>query len=636
MTVAVGGLFAAIANWQKSTAAAAGFRSITAAEQAAGKDRWIDARAILEDQARRHGRPADPIIAQRWRRLEFRVAGALKDFASIEALVRLDPSLYESDETAALWLWRLRRVAGDDAGAEMVRAHWREAGHDKVGWLCAEVDSLVSNRQRGEAMKLLAKFQPQSPADVPLLLRRGMLTADPKELTAVFNQAYQLDPKNADLRSLRAAALESVGQFGYARVDYVAAVLADPKNPLRRDELASFYLRQGNLLDAVATWREGLGPTSPDFMWERALFWGRVLGVVAPAPGLLGDSRKIGFVGFLANLPAGRFWDEAGYEKLYLPITHAQREPAVTWLRVLEFLRVGDRTNATATLNQAPLAAVQAAPALHAALRVTLAVRSGTKPEKTGIVWPNTRGSGHRWRDILGAAAQGEAAAVAELSAMAAGPHAEVAALIAAGWTGPACQLVNWDRALKADTPVWLQYSLLQARRMVEGPTPALKWANGLPAAPVIELLRSEIQMTVGMASAAQPTLARLATRSDDTGYAASWRLATWHMEQGHAAEAQRIVMNSPPLHATVLGTEMLARCALVQGQQETARKLYESILDSSLESGAFIARHSFAARDWKRAREITEYWLNRLPDNLQLRANLEAISAAERTGATP
>jgi Flp pilus assembly protein TadD len=629
-------LAAALVYWRQAAATSARERAYTTAEKAANDGRWAEARAILEDQTRKRGRAADPAAQARWQKLEFRVAGGLKDFAAIEALAGLHPELVATDETTALWLWRLRSAARDEPGAAAVRAVWQNRGKDTVGWMCAEVDRLVNSGRREDARKLLAGATAVDAAAVPLVMRRALLADTPAELQRAFEQAYRLDPTNADLRSLRASALESVGQPAYARVDYVAALLADPRNPMRRDELASFYLRQGNLPDAVATWREGLGPLSPDFLWERALFWGRVIGQAAPDMALAGESRRTRFAGWLAAMPADKFWDEAGYGNLHLPAAHAQREPAVTWLRLLEFVRTGDLTSALATLQQAPAVAVATAPALHAALRLTLAVRTGAKPVDTGIAWPVSRGAGHRWWDVLGAASRGDRDASAELTGVATGPQAVVATLLAAGWTGPACALADWAQAAKLGTPGWVQFGLLQARRMVEGPAKALVWAEGLPPVPEIELVRAELQLGAGRTGEATKTLQRLATLANDTGYAAGWTLAIWLLEQGEHLKAAEVVAGSPQLRGTIAGTELRARCLLAGGRAAEAKTLYESIADNSLEAGAYLARQAFSRRDWAEARRLTEYWLGRLPDNLVLRANLEAIATAERGGGRP
>jgi hypothetical protein len=300
---------------------------------------------------------------------------------------------------------------------------------------------------------------------------------------------------------------------------------------------------------------------------------------------------------------------------------------------VLEHLRNSEFDQALTILRQAPVVAVTAAPALHAALRLTLAVRAGAQPIDTGIAWPVTRGTGHRWWDVLGSAVKGDRAASAELVAVAGGPNVVAATLLAAGWTGPACALTNWTAAAKADTPVWVQFGLLQARRQVQGPAAALAWAETLPAVPETDLVRAELQLAGGRVKQAVATLQLLAVRPDDIGYAAGWTLATWQLEQGLTSEAETTVTRAPRLRDVPLGIELLARCALAGGRPAEAQKLYTSIQQESLAAGAYLARQAYIRHDWAEARRITAYWLSRLPDNLELRANLEAIAAAERAG---
>ena len=329
--------------WRQSAEAAALGRTFAAADRAVAGGRWAEARLVLEDQARRRGRPAKPDAAHRWLVLEFKAAGGLRDFAALEALAVRYPALVGEDESAALWLWRVRRAGGDEAGAERVRALWRGRERQSVVWICAEVDALATAGRRDQVRTLLAGLSPAEANAVPVLLRKAIFGANAAERFQAMTEAYRVDPRDADLRGMRATVLERAGQPGYARVDYVAALVADPHNPLRRDELASFYLRQGDLADAVDTWREGIDEKSPDFMWVRAVFWGRVLGRSAPeAAAKLPEARRHRFAGWLATLPAARFWDETGYAALHLPSEHAEREPAVFWLRVLEQLRQGD------------------------------------------------------------------------------------------------------------------------------------------------------------------------------------------------------------------------------------------------------------------------------------------------------
>jgi thioredoxin-like negative regulator of GroEL len=626
-------------GWREAAARAAVARTLAAAERAVAGSRWTEARAILEDQARRRGRPAEAASARRWVELEYRVAGGLRDFATMEALVARDASLAGLDEDAALWLWRMRRVAGDEAAAETVRALWRGREKMPVAWTCAEVDALWASGRREAARELIGKAKggADRPDSVPLWLREAMLGADATARFEALATAYRLDPANADLRGLRAVLLERSGQPAYARVDYVAALVSDPANPLRRDDLASFYLRQGDLVTAVETWREGLAEKSPDFLWVRAAFWGRVAGMpFAPEVARLAENRKGRFAGWLALLPPGRFWDEAGYAALHLPVAHAQSEPAVFWLRLLEQLRGGDWAAAGDMMSAAPTTAAASDPGLLAALRTTAAVRQGTAPSATGLAWPGAsavEADAHRWWKVVAAALRGDPKAGEEFAAVAAGPQAAAAALLAAGWTGPALELADWAAAGKAETPGWVRFGLLEARRLVRGPADALAWGETLPEYPQTDYAVAALKLAAGRADA-EPALRRLAARKDDTGFAAGWLLATWLLERGRSEEAAELVAADPALAGSPEGAGLRARAALAAGRKNEARSLFEPLADTSLEAGAWLAREAFAAGDLAEARRLTEFWSARYPDDLQLRANLAAIAAVEQAKA--
>jgi hypothetical protein len=628
--VAIGGLW-----WWRGVAEKAALnRAIVAAERALAGERWAEARAVLEDQARRRGRPAEPEAARRWVALEFGAAGGLRDFATLEALAARDPALAGTDEAAALWLWRMRRAEGDAAGAEAVRALWRGREKKPVLWRCAELDAEVLAGRLDAVREVLANLPADEAQAVPLLLRRAIYSADAAERMRALDEAYRRDPASADTRALRATMLERAGQAAYARVDYVAALVADPKNPLRRDELASFYLRQGDLGAAVDTWAEGLDERSPDFQWVRAVFWGRVLGRVAPpAAAKLPEARKKRFAGWLSTLPEGVFWDEAGYAALSLSGAHAEREPAVFWLRTLERLRAGDWAAAGEGLAVAPRAAVAVAPVLHAALRLTAATRAGAEPAQTGLAWSDVTGPGaHRWWTVAAAARRGDETAASEFAAVARGPVAASATLLAAGWTGPALALADAEETRRETTPGWVRYGLLEARRVTRGAADALAWGAGLPPYPETDYALAALRLANGGAAEAEPVLGRLAVRADDLGFAAGWLLATRWLEQGMVAEAEALVKAAPALVATPQGAGLLARAALARGDGAAAAAIFGPLAETSLEAGAYVARAAFAAGDLARARALTELWLEREPDNLALRANLELIAKAEQT----
>jgi len=617
--------------WRDEVEKAALNRTLVAAELAVVEGRWAEVRAILADQARRRGRPEAPDAARRWQKSEFQAAGGLRDFAALEALAAVNPALAGEDENAALWLWRIRRVENDETAAEVVRALW--AGREKmpVLWACAEIDAALVAGRREEARALLAALPSEVAGAVSILLRKALIDADPAQRFQAMEDAYRAEPGNADFRSLRAGLLERRGEAAYARVDYVAALVADRENPLRRDDLASFYLRQGDLATAVQTWREGLDERSPDYQWVRAVFWGRVLGLPKPeAAAKLSESRKSRFAGWLATLPEDRFWDEGGYAALHLPAAFEGREPAVFWLRTMEALRVGDWNSAATMLAVAPSNAVAASPALVAALRVTAAVRAGTEAGRTGIAWPGTADGAHQWWAVTAKALRGDAAAVDEFSRVATGPLGAAAAFLAAGWTGPALALADPVESAGTGSPDWVRYGLLEARRTVRGPADALAWGERLPAYPPTDYAVAALKLGAGRTAEAEATLRGLATRGDDTGFAAAWLLGTWLLEQRRAAEAAEVVALASELSKSPEGAGLRARAALALGRADEAAKLYEPLAEISLEAGTYLARTAFATGDWVRARTLTKFWLERMPDNLQLRANLAAVVVAE------
>ncbi|AKC83530.1 hypothetical protein IMCC26134_13470 [Verrucomicrobia bacterium IMCC26134] len=620
--------------WRDAAARAALTWTLVATKRSVGDSRWEEARAILDYQARRRGRPAEPVAVRRWAELEFRAAAGLRDFAAMEALFARYPELAGLDEEAALLLWRLARASGDDAAAVTIRELWRGSEKMPLAWICAEVDVLWASDRCEEAKSLLAKVTDGSPGsfELPILLRQAMLATDGAARFEELAIAYRIDPMNADLRGLRAILQERTGQTAQARVNYVAALAADPGNQLRRDDLASFYLRQGDLATAVRTWREGLDEKSPDYLWVRVVFWRRMLGVPAlDAAEGLPAVRRARFVGWLADLPPDRFWDEKGYLALNLPDAHAQTEPSVFWLRLLEQIRGGDWAGAGDFISSAPTRAASIAPSLLASLRTTVAVRQGKSPADVGLASPGPfpLAGAHRWWWVTAKALRGGREAIAEFTPVAMGPQAASAALLAAGWNGPAVALAGWSSASTLDTPGWIRLGLLEARRMVRGTLDALVWGRTLPEYPETDYAVAALKLSAGRSDAVSD-LRQLAADEGATGYAAGLLLATWLMERDHVAEATALVESTPALAAAPEGVALLARAHLAAGRKDEASKLYAPLAEISLEAGAWLAREAFAKGDLDNARWLTEFWLRQYPEDTQLRANLALVVAAQ------
>jgi hypothetical protein len=73
-----------------------------------------------------------------------------------------------------------------------------------------------------------------------------------------------------------------------------------------------------------------------------------------------------------------------------------------------------------------------------------------------------------------------------------------------------------------------------------------------------------------------------------------------------------------------------LARAALSEGKPSEAEALYRGIEQDSVEARAYLARKAYSEKNWKVARKYTQELLAIMPDQLELRSNMDAIAAAE------
>lgn len=606
-------------------------RAVDAVRSLVEAGRWSEAGKLSHQQHRALGRLASNGRAAAWRELDFRIAGALRDLPRLVALAEADPALVTADEAAALWLFRTYDAAGLTEPAETLRAAWRGREVSPVSWLCADADRLIATNRTDEARGLLLRRSFPGVEDVSRLLRLALVSADrPAEVARFMEEAYRLDPKNPDVRTMRGQLLEKVGQADYARMEYVAALAADPRNPLQRDQLGSFYLRQRNLPQAAQVFIEKLDAEAPDFVWERAAFLARLLGRPGPDVNQLPPERRAAFAGWLAGLPSDRLWDAAGYTALHLSPDHELNRPSAFWLGLIERLRLGEESSAATRIAQATRGAIQEAPALHASLRLALAVRGGVGVTEPGIKFPAPFANEHRFvREMrAAAAAQAKPDVADEVTRVLRSKNGVVACLLAEGWLAPAVALADWDAATSA--PEWLQFGLVHALREVRGLEAALAFALRLPAQPATDYVRAGLLLQSKRESEALALLEKLARGKGDTAYSAGWLRATYLVEVKRFAEALATLDACGELRAAVPAGELRARIALLRGDRTGAERQYRALREQSLEAGAFMARQAFAAHDWREARRLTTWWLEKFPDNLQLRRNLVAIAEKE------
>jgi hypothetical protein len=408
-------------------------------------------------------------------------------------------------------------------------------------------------------------------------------------------------------------------------------VAADPRNPLHRDQLGSFYLRQRNLPQAAHAYAEKLGDEAPDFIWERAAFLARLLGRPAPAVAALAPHRRATYAAWLAGLPTDQLWHAAGYSALHLPPDHELNRPSAFWLGLVERLRIGDEAGARERLSQTGRIALAEAPALHASLRLALALRAGTTAATTGAAFPGAFENEHSFVRDLRAFSTGRLApkSAAEIAAVLRSKNGIAACFLAEGWLAPAVALADLDAAVSG--PEWLQFGVIQALREVRGAEAALAFAARLPARPATDFARASLLLAGGREAEGLAILETVARGNGDAAYSAGWLRATRLVELEQYSAALATVEACAPLRATVAAGELRARIALLRGDPAGAERQYRVLREQSLEAGAYMARLAFAARNWREARRLTTLWLEKYPDNLQLRRNLVAIAEQEQ-----
>ena len=598
---------------------------------------WIDARGAIRAFWSTFGRELTSEEALHWRKLDVRISEKTGDLARLVWLEQQSPELVREMESVSLMLIRTFNASGQTDDATRLRADWRGRELHPSLWLALDVDQHLARGERDEALALLHSVEFDGPADVGRRLRLAFLAANPTEAWTELTAAVQADPRNPDARSFRAQLLERAGAIEDARIEFVAALVAAPEDPVRRDQLAEFYRRHGSPGLALQTWRDGVAPSAPDFFWVRVLFWERLWqtsgdALIAPPTGSLTH-----LINGLSDLPLGVFWND-GVIPDPAALRLAETRPEVSWLRLLELLRTGKEREAQLAIDRFTSSADALAPLPLAVIRSVLRWRIqelapiyGEMPvAPPGVVAHTLIDEFRAWpADGLSA----------ETNALVKGPHVWTAVMLGLGWSEAALAMNDPD-GLVADpaVPDWVHYGVAMALRQNRGGEIALEYLAAAPKVPMLQLLAGEIRWSGG-ASAEESGLADLATLPGGVGYRAAWLLTLRALELEQWSEAKRWATGQAELAQSISGRELLARTALLSGQEEEAVRLYTALGVDSLEAGMFLARRAFAAGNWVEARTLTEDLLVRFPGELELRGNLEAIAQAEAAaaqGATP
>ncbi|MEI7533297.1 MAG: hypothetical protein WCK57_02930 [Verrucomicrobiae bacterium] len=626
LAVAGTAVFFGIKSWRNVVIARQEQRAFAETQKLIARNDFADALAIIRQQ------PATSARAK-WQPLEVRALAGLLAAPQLAAIYQHTPQRLLADEQASLVLERAFLASHNKAAFTAIRSAW--VGHEtqKADWLTLDSDVFLAAGKPREAEKVLRSQKFTGKAEAARLERLSLLVAnrDLPQAWQLLSEATQLDSHNSELRSFRAQILEAAGKPEAARIEYLAAIIAETNNPLLTDQLAEFYRRQNNYDAALATWEAALVQPNFDFVALKTAFWQRLVRPGNFDADKIPDGELQPLAKWIAGLDAAEFFDTNSFNNLPAAQQLAQQRQEIFWLRLADALQQKHETEAASLLRFNPFRARSWQPDLEVALARILHYRqkhSLNAPEISTVT--ETSADRHQLFAQLDAlAAQerttGHAAIPADLDALLRGPDAFAAAFMAAGWREAALRLGSSDKDC-SNEPAWFAYGLAQTLRMNRSDATALEFLAKQNATPTLRLLAAEIKIASGNAATGLNELTRLAPENSPVGFRASYLLALANVDAKKFAAARQWVLQSAPLSTDILGSELLANIAVRTGQTVEAERIYKTIADRSIPARAFLAKQAFDQHNWTEARRLTSELVQVAPEDLQFRANLAVI----------
>lgn len=582
---------------------------------------------------------------KKWVDLFVEASNATHNYPQIIALFEHFPKAFEKNEQAALWAANAFILSSRPRDYEVIRQKWK--GNEKLTqeWFLVDVDYLLLNNQKQDAKALLQSKTFPGEQDSGRLVRLALLSTpdDPKMAWEYLTEATTKDPTNADLHTYRAKLLESIGQTGLALEEYQTAIQVAPENVFMKDQLAEFYLRNGQYLNAMTVWTDTLKAKTLDTIWIKTLFWNHVITPIqfdwknAPLP--KGPLRQL--ISYLIDLKQNTFWSDKNFNR----ITNSQKllttQQATYWLRLIDDLQHEKEKEALNLLEHNLFINNSWNPQLEQALKQILSYRQEksfaeiTPSSSDSQDHPQQLSTGNQYFDALIALQKEQLQAKKEnvefvvpkeMEALLKSKEAIAAAFISTGWYEAGLQL-SLQEKLPDDLPSWVALAFTQAINTNRGPEAAIKFAKEQKESPGLLLLLGELFTLTKDPQSAISTLNKLSNDNSEIGLRATWLTSLIYIDQEKYEDAKSMINSKKELAESLIGKETLARIALLERDTELADSLYRSIEKESSEAKSYLARKAFAEKDWNKAKQLTQELLIEYPNNALLQDNLRKIS---------
>lgn len=575
---------------------------------------------------------------------ELEQALSIRDAARAELALGKDANEFLSpalQERAALLLARKAITSGNTDRYESIRKEWLKKSSNPDLWFLAEADRIVRTGRAASARAFLGSRTLEGKNEALRMARLALLNAEePRKAFELINKGLTADRTNADLLSFRAQLVEAAGRPGEARVDYVSAIISDPKNPLHRDALARFYLRRGSYPLAIETWHQAMVETEFNVYGFKAWFWSRLSGNPLPdGVETAKDDAWRPFIQTALQLPSDRFWTKALYEAAN-EIPGQSKRSEWEWLQLLDKLITGEdpqrlleRLEGSISTGLSPSARALEPNLVKLLKACTLAK---LKKEQLRAFQPELQEvQGHPFRLTVAQWAKGEldAPEAVRFEEWLSRPEALIGCFLSTGWSGIAVALGGGSKFnLPADSPEWLDYGYARALQISEGPETTVAWLESCTKlSPASQLLLGQLLIAQNKTQEGAKFLKLVASSETQYSERASWLLALTALELGKPDTATRWVNNSEGLRTSARGVEILARAALLHGDRDKASEIYRGITTDSVDAMVFLSKEAFAKRDWNTARKLTMDLITLHPDEPSFRKNLLKIDEAEK-----
>ncbi|CCB85378.1 putative uncharacterized protein [Parachlamydia acanthamoebae UV-7] len=552
---------------------------------------------------------------KQWLRLMIDASEKQGNIQQLLILHRSFPDAFDANEKAALTIADKCVLDQKTKEYQCIRSLWEGQEGQKEKWLFLDVEMLARAGRLSDAITLL-KFQPlgDQKSELKRLSHLALLhlkDQNPRMAWDYLNQAHKLSPHDPEIRSYRGKVLETIGKKQLAFSEYLAALQEHPDNLFLIDQAAEFQLRQKNYVDAIDLWTRGLPLPSLDTIWLKALFWSRM---TTPAQfnwkeekAPRGKLRP--FINYLLVLKPGEFWDAHAFAQLNASEVYLNNQQATFWLQMLAELKQGNEEAAYQLIAKNPFKFESWNPELEQALRQIISYRqrkelesfdellkneSAPHPEDTLFSELNTYvRSGFRPDEFP-----------QPLKEILESDHAFTVALLAAGWNEAALAMYN-GRDLSENIPDWVAYRLTHALWENRNAEEALRFALGQKKSPELSLTIGELLIERGDIDVARARLHNL-VGEPEVGLRAIQLVSELYQKQGLYGQAKKFIEQFPDFSDSIMGKEALARIALKQGDEYSARMFYRSIQDESADAKAYFVRKAIEEKDWGQAKALT------------------------------